>query len=282
MPRTPKLFVFLLFIFMVPRLWAVDVTPEACNKGLEDLRTESLRLAVRLENEYRDRDWLYLKYWETLYVPLWDAKARLKDSLSPSRQAEGEVLSGRYEHLSGVYKESADEKTRALNATLAALKANVAAMAGQVCAAGDMQSCLAPRITDLERRLAALEKIFSSQNEQTLLVSAAVTKAALNDKPSDHDAFEDRFFEVFKNRKMRQLPVFLGAVRNFTEKLEVDWPGESCCAYCVRENLHGEADPVFNAVKPDEQGAAGVSGNIVNQARLTKAFEEMEKEKKMR
>ncbi len=272
-----RLLLLALFIFPLT-LCAGEVTPDACTEKTDEKFVAMLEEVKKLDLDYFDRERNLIKHWETLYNPLWQARVKKDDPFSTSRHAEGEMLYKRYNQMQEDYLALAEEASAGMAERLEAVRESVKSLPG-CCNSTAYRMCMNSWRDDLNTRVDAMEQFLKNRKTHEIEFSSRL-RAALEEKPSDHDAFEDRYAEQLTKWAASSRAGFLSKIRDIREKLEVDWPGPKCCAQCTEEGQDESNDPVLKRVKPDPQGNKGVAGNIVNNSDIKAAFDRYDMEKK--
>lgn len=277
-----KLLLTLLIVLLaaVPAVRAEEksLDPETCADSLEDRRAYFLQSLRELESIFQRKQAWFLKYWDTVYGPLWKAGLNVSDPFSRAKRTEGDLLQKRYASLAEGQLQLAVETRTELKEKLAGLK-RAAGDFKQCCDAADVKICLDAWLEPLLRKIDELSTIVERQETDENEFSSRM-RASLDESPSDHDELADRYierlqiFEVYARIKVNR------KIAEIEEKVEYDWPVEKCCALCLESSLLTSQDPVLAQLKPDSQGITGVRGKIVNNAGLVPAFEKLEKEKK--
>ncbi len=274
-----RLLVFLFCLFILcPVLNAAEPNPDACEDSLTEKWVSMLEDLKRTETFFMESKWNYLKYWETVYNPLWQAQIKKDDTLSLTRKAEGEVLFARYQQLAEDYLSLAEEADSLLRQHLNSLK-TAAKLFPSCCVSHDYRVCMAPRSQDIIERAENLEKILELRKSIEIEFSARV-RANVHDRPSDHDDFSSRYQNYLQDLEITGNVKILVLIRDLRESLEINWPGQKCCKLCKPVSNDLSQDPVLNRLKPDKQGQTGADGRLVNNASIVKAFERFEESKK--
>lgn len=269
---------FFLFVFLFsPALHAENADPDSCEDRLTEKWLGMMEDVKRLEAYFMERKWHYLKYWETLYDPLWQAQVKRDDHLSEKRKAEGDVLFVRYARLAEDYLGSAEQADEMFRERMTSLYGAVKSIPS-CCSGHDYRLCMGPRAQDIFERIENLDKILQLRRAVETEFSARV-RASVTERPSDHDEFASRYSEYLERLESSGTVKILKLLRELRESLEVDWPGQKCCKLCVPVSTDTLQDPVLNRLKPNDQGQTGVDGRVVNNASLVKAFERFEESK---
>ncbi len=278
--KIPKIFLLVVLVLMplTVEAFEIPVTTEACGDWTTDRWLKMLEKLKRLEIDFFERERYQLQLWETLYNPLWSAENKKKDAYSATRRAEGEMLAKRYTQASEDLLLLAEEADQNLSGEIKEIRNQLKGIPFG-CDGSEFRMCMTPRREEIASSLDELEK-FLAQRKTSELEFTSRMRAALQDKPSEHDALEDLYHERLEKWSVESRIRFLGMMRALREKLEVDWPGDRCCALCTGRVQNTSDDPVLRRVKPDPQGNLGVQGQVVNNASLTDAFERFDREKK--
>lgn len=252
--------------------------PSSCEDQLTEKWIGMMDDVKRMETYFMERKWNYLKYWETVYNPLWQAQIRKDDQLSEKRRAEGEVLYARYSRLAEDYLSDAELADEKLTERISSLYEAVKAIPS-CCSGHDFRQCMAPRSQDIFERTENFDKILQLRKTVETEFSARV-RASVLERPSDHDEFSSRYLEYIERFEGSETVKILRLLRELRDSLEAVWPGQKCCALCVPVSTDTSQDPVLTRLKPNDQGQTGVDGRVVNNASVIKAFEEFEEIKK--
>lgn len=272
--------VLCLLVFLLAfSAWAAEApSPSACEDKVTAKWVQMLEDLKRFETLYTEKDWNLLKYWETVYDPLWQASLKRQDPYSQARKAEGEMLSKRYQDLAESYLALAEEARTDMKKKIKDVRQGLKDLP-KCCDSADYRICMAPRRQDVEIRLDELMKFLKAERTDEDEFSSRM-RASVDEKPSDHDALVARYGERFQKMETEARFKFMEKLRAVREKLEVGWPGDACCKKCTPAAQSVSNDPVLARVKPDPQGNAGVAGKIVNNASVVDAFDRFEKQKK--
>ena len=273
-----SVFIFVFFLFAAFPLHAAEPAADSCEDSLTKKWVSMLDDLNRVETFFMESKWRYLKYWETVYNPLWQAQVKKDDQLSEKRKAEGEVLFSRYQGLAEDYLSLAEESDAGITERLTSLR-NKAKAIPSCCSNHDYRQCMSPRGQDILERVDNLEKMLQLRKTTEIEFSARV-RSAVNDRPSDHDEFSSRFQNYLQDLEVAGGSKILFLLRDLRESLEINWPGQKCCEICKPLSADIADDPVLNRLKPDRQGESGADGRIVNNASIVKAFEKFEESKK--
>ena len=266
----------LLVAFSISPLHA-SVTPATCADDLEVKKQQALEDLRELEQAWNETHVHFIKYWETTYNPLWMAQLKREDKFSTALQADGEMLFDRYSHFAEEAKIQAQDEQEVVDQKLASFTGHIENLTN-CCPVTDTKECLSFRRDEIKEELMDFTELIQKNAQDHRLLSGQIEQT-LHENPSEHLPFGNRYAERFERWNVKVHPEFLMRQRMLREKLEVDWPAEKCCALCTADKLGISQDPVLNALKPDAQGSKGVSGQVVNQADVVKAFEEHDEEK---
>ncbi len=248
--------------------------PEECRSSVESVRQKMTQHLWRLENNFVQMNWQYWRYWEVVYGPLWEARLKMKDPFSRALKAEGEVLYGRYDRLAKTYWELARSGwAETMNEFEEAGKG--AELTDATCPAKPYQNCLGAWYGTLAERLKVLRDLLRYYDREQNNFAEGLRKT-LEETPSDHPDFAQRYHEDLEKMVLKAHPDFFKKIREIRDSLESEWPGQKCCQLCTAD-LH---DPVLEALKLDPQGSLGAGGKVVNNASVNAAFERFDQEKK--
>lgn len=258
---------------------------ETCGKNVESLRANALTALHRFDENFRNAGWNYRKYQELVYNPLWEAVVKRRDTYSKERQTEGEVLYRRYrlaaDQRSGLAESDLENAFREFE-TVKRGMVQEDSCGGALKSAkpgeniSQFNNCMSLWNHGTGDLILAVEKLLKRYQKKQKEFSELL-EAHLSDNPSEHDTFEDRYYNHFYEFDLKTQVLFLRLIHQIRERFELSWPAEECCAVC-KADQKSRWDPVLSQVKPDPQGDAGVAGNLVNNARLKQAFERFEKE----
>lgn len=262
---------FFLSLFLISSAFA---SADTCEDSLNHQWIELLENTRRAETLFNDRGFYYLKYWETLYNPLWSADVKRRDTLSDRRKAEGEILFARYQSEAETFFAQMEEAETEMRERLGELN-KLVRLIPLSCSSRDFRLCMAPRSTDLSERLQNLIKILDLRKSLEVEFTARV-QASVHDRPSDHDDFASRYQDYLLEIQTLNSIKILRLFRELREAVEIEWPGPKCCAFCQPQPGDSEQDPVLSRLRPSDQGQTGLDGRIVNNASLVKAFDEFE------
>lgn len=220
--------------------------------------------------------WNYDKARETYYVPLWDAAIKKKDRFSPPLRAEGELLYQRYLSEAEAARDLAEEDSRNLFEEWESFKAGLSEISN-ACPLSKYRDCIEVWASKIEGLSEKLQKALNALILQERELTQSVAKTA-DETPSEHSAFGARYREIRGHWIEKYDPEVLSALRGIREELENNWAGDSCCKLCTAENSK-EEDPVLQQIKPKSEGSKGVSGRVVNQANISQAIDELDRQK---
>lgn len=268
---------FFLFVSARPVLAEVDtLSPEGC----EDLVTEKwlalLDNLKMLELDFFERDHRLLRYWETLYGPLWEARIRKDDIYSINRKAEGEMLYKRYDRAAEDMGALAEESNASMDGRIENMRQALREIPS-CCDNAEFRMCMTRKREDISLALDDAVDFLKKRRTDEYEFSSRM-RASLDERPSDHDALPHKYSDRLGKASVEGRVIFLQKVRAIREKIELDWPGPVCCSSCSKAGQAVSDDPVLKRVSPDLQGGRGVGGNIVNGSDIRKAFDRYEEE----
>jgi hypothetical protein len=281
MKKAAVAFGCLVLLLTIP----VHAAEEDCANLAETYRTDSLSRLFRLEKYYVTAAWHYRKSQETVYNPLWEANLRQKDRFSRDRRAEGEVIFRRYRAEADRLTSTADRNARK---TLREFeKLEKVWTAGIYCGSLGPDPGLKPSQTafdtcmslwknDWDQGVIELKRVLKEFQLWEGKISLAAEKT-LNETPSDHAKFTDRFRDYFSEIDLRIYADFQAVTRKLRELLELRWPAGDCCRVCGGDKT-AEVDPVFGLVKLDPIGSRGVDDQTYKKSSLLEAFKTMNEE----
>lgn len=254
---------------------AFAVSPSECEASLEQIRSVLRRNLIRMEEDFVRCDWNYFKVQEMWAVPIWQAVWKKKDTFSPAVRAEGEILYERYGHEAGELERELENQSRSFFAEWRSVK-ETASRLKEGCPVSAFQICIEEWLARFGESLRELDKGLRRYDKEQREFLKKMQKA-IEESPSEHLDFAARrrqWQEVWDRDKFYS--EFQVLLRELREGIDYEGSAPPCCSRCRSEDGLAQDDPVLSRLKPDPQGTEGVAGQMVNQAGLAKAFEEME------
>lgn len=261
------------FLLFVPFLSAAEAE-QSCLQITSEVRGNLLEKIHQMEYHYVYMKWVDWKYRYFIYHQLWEALHAASDSFSPEKRAQGSVLQERYEHTSQALLEEIQEEKGDLFSALKELN-HALESDWNACPALYAKDCFSMWRDQTHEVLSEFEKYLTHYIDEQTEARDKIHET-LNETPSEHHDFGHRYQDLHARWLSELEPQIFTRLSRVKEKVESEWPEESCCAFCTAENVEAAEDELYQLVRPDPEASLGAEGGALNKQNIAKAFKDLE------